>query len=40
MFNRYEQMFRDIGEEEFTEFVATMQKVLRNIRLDSNEPSK
>lgn len=40
MFNRYEQMFRDIGEEEFTQFVATMQKVLRNIRLDNIEPSK
>ena len=40
MFNRYEQMFRDIGEEEFTQFVATMQKVLRNIRLDNSEVSK
>jgi len=32
MFGRYEQMFRDIGEEEFSQFVATLQKVLRNIR--------
>jgi MarR family transcriptional regulator for hemolysin len=40
MFNHYEQMFRDIGEDEFTRFVATMQKVLRNIRLDNSDPSK
>jgi DNA-binding MarR family transcriptional regulator len=33
MFNRYREMFRDIGEEEFSAFVATLHKVLRNIRL-------
>ncbi len=33
MFGRYQEMFRDIGEDEFSGFVATLQKVLRNIRL-------
>ena len=33
MFQHYEQMFRGIGEEEFSQLVATLQKVLRNIRL-------
>ena len=33
MFRRYQQMFRDIGEEEYAQFVATLHKVLRNIRL-------
>ena len=32
MFGHYEQMFRDIGEDEFSHFTATLQKVLRNIR--------
>lgn len=32
MFARYQQMFRDIGEDEFSQFVSTLQKVLRNIR--------
>ena len=40
MFSRYQQMFRDIGEEEFTQFVATLQKVLRNIRRDSGNTSE
>jgi MarR family transcriptional regulator for hemolysin len=35
MFGRYEQMFRDIGEDEFSQFVSTLQKVLRNIRLSN-----
>lgn len=35
MFDRYEQMFRDIGEDEFSQFVSTLQKVLRNIRLSN-----
>lgn len=35
MFGRYEQMFRDIGEDEFSQFVATLQKVLRNCRTAS-----
>ena len=33
MFQHYEQMFRGIGEDEFSQFVATLQKVLRNNRL-------
>lgn len=33
MFGRYRGMFRDIGEDEFSRFVATLHKVLRNIRL-------
>ena len=33
MFDRYENMFRDIDEEEFGRFIATLHKVLRNIRL-------
>jgi len=36
MFARYEQMFRDIGEDEFSQFVSTLQKVLRNIRLSND----
>lgn len=40
MFNRYEQMFRDIGEEEFSRFVATLHKVLRNIRPGGGDPSE
>lgn len=35
MFERYQLMFRDIGEDEFSQFVATLQKVLRNIRLSN-----
>ena len=33
MFNRYQQMFKDIGEQEFSDFVSTLHKVLRNIRM-------
>lgn len=33
MFRHYQQMFRDIGEDEFSQLVSTLQKVLRNIRL-------
>ena len=33
MFQHYEQMFRGIGEDEFSQLVATLQKVLRNTRL-------
>ncbi len=40
MFNRYEQMFRDIGEEEFSRFVATLHKVLRNIRPGGSDSSE
>jgi DNA-binding MarR family transcriptional regulator len=32
MFGHYQHMFRDIGEEEFSQLVTTLQKVLRNIR--------
>ncbi len=32
MFNRYEEMFKDVGEDEYSRFVATLHKVLRNIR--------
>ena len=35
MFAHYQSMFRDIGEDEFSQFVATLQKVLRNIRLSN-----
>ena len=37
MFNRYRQMFKDIGEQEFSGFVATLHKVLRNIRMGDAE---
>lgn len=37
MFARYQQMFRDIGEDEFSRLVATLQKVLRNIRTAGGE---
>lgn len=40
MFDRYEKMFRDIGEEEFTQFVGTLHKVLRNIRAGNSEISE
>ncbi|MCB1379478.1 MAG: MarR family transcriptional regulator [Alphaproteobacteria bacterium] len=40
MFSRYEAMFKDIGEEEFSRFVATLHKVLRNIRLGNQEGSQ
>lgn len=33
MFRHYKEMFRGIGEDEFSQFIATLQKVLRNIRL-------
>ena len=33
MFNRYQDMFRDIGEDEFSALVTTLHKVLKNIRL-------
>lgn len=34
MFQRYGNMFRDIDEEEFSRLVATLHKVLKNIRTD------
>ena len=37
MFARYREMFKDIGEEEFSALVATLRKVLRNIRLGDAE---
>ena len=37
MFNRYRRMFKDIGEQEFSSFVATLHKVLRNIRMGDAE---
>jgi DNA-binding MarR family transcriptional regulator len=37
MFGRYQQMFRDIGEEEFAQLLATLHKVLRNIRTANGE---
>ena len=40
MFNRYESMFREIGEQEFSQFVATLHKVLRNIRLGNSAASE
>ncbi len=33
MFSRYQSMFRDINEEEFSALAATLHKVLKNIRL-------
>lgn len=32
MFSRYQQMFRGIGEEEFSQLANTLQRILRNIR--------
>ncbi len=40
MFERYEKMFRDIGEEEFSQFASTLHKVLRNIRAANTESSE
>ncbi len=40
MFDRYEKMFRDIGEGEFSQFVGTLHKVLRNIRMDGSGNSE
>ena len=40
MFNRYQDMFRDIGEDEFSALAATLHKVLRNIRLGSSGASE
>ena len=40
IFSRYELMFKDIGEQEFSQFVATLHKVLRNIRLGNSAPSE
>jgi DNA-binding MarR family transcriptional regulator len=37
MFQRYQQMFRDIGEDEFAQLVATLQKILRNMRAGEGE---
>lgn len=37
MFSRYQQMFRDIGEEEFSQLIATLQKIIRNIRQGPDE---
>ena len=39
MFQHYEEMFRGIGEEEFSQFVAILQKILRNIRLSGETVS-
>jgi DNA-binding MarR family transcriptional regulator len=33
MLAHYQRMFRDIGEDEFAQFLGTLQKILRNIRL-------
>jgi MarR family transcriptional regulator, transcriptional regulator for hemolysin len=33
MFSRYQSMFRDISEEEFSALAATLSKVLKNIRI-------
>lgn len=38
MFNRYEAMFNDVGEDEYSRLVATLHKVLRNIRNGSEVP--
>lgn len=32
MFARYQEMFRDVGEDEYTALVTTLHKVLKNIR--------
>jgi MarR family transcriptional regulator, transcriptional regulator for hemolysin len=40
MFDRYQKMFRDIGEDEFSQFASTLQKVLRNLRNVTTEPSE
>ena len=40
MFNRYEAMFKDVGEDEYTRFVATLHKVLGNIRNGSGGASE
>lgn len=40
MFERFQLMFRDIGEEEYSQLVATLHKVLRNIRLADNGVSE
>lgn len=40
MFDRYEKMFRDVGEEEFSQFAGILHKVLRNIRAGSSETSE
>jgi MarR family transcriptional regulator, transcriptional regulator for hemolysin len=37
MFDRYEKMFRDIDEAEFSQFANTLHKVLRNIRASNSE---
>ncbi len=37
MFNRYQQMFKDIGEQEFSSLVNILHKVLRNIRTGGGE---
>jgi MarR family transcriptional regulator, transcriptional regulator for hemolysin len=38
MFKHYDDMFKDIGEDEFSALVATLHKVLRNIRRNQSEP--
>jgi DNA-binding MarR family transcriptional regulator len=40
MFARYQQMFRDIGEDEFAQLVTTLQKLLRNMRPGNGEQEK
>ena len=37
MFSRFQRMFKGIDEQEFSTLVATLQKVLRNIRLGDEE---
>jgi DNA-binding MarR family transcriptional regulator len=38
MLAHYQRMFRDIGEDEFAQFIGTLQKILRNIRLGEEDP--
>jgi DNA-binding MarR family transcriptional regulator len=40
MFSRYEMMFRDIDEQEFSRLAGTLHKILRNIRKGAGEPSE
>lgn len=40
MFGHYERMFRDVGEQEFSQFVSTLHKVLRNIRKPNGDASE
>jgi MarR family transcriptional regulator, transcriptional regulator for hemolysin len=40
MFNRYEEMFKGIGETEFNQLVTALHKVLRNIRYGDEDNSQ